>query len=92
MLERRVLNSNEWKNLTVYEHEIYVRIKHNYNGSNNGDIPFHYKELLDTMSRGSIASALSGLIEKGWIKKKMQGGYYRYQCFYRLTWKYDIEK
>lgn len=92
MLERRVLNSDEWKHLTVYEQAVYIRIKHNYNGINNGNIPFWYKELEDTICRNSIARALRGLIEKGWIKKRMQGGYYRYQCFYKLTWKYDIER
>jgi len=93
MLERRVLNGDEWKNLTVYEQAVYIRIKHNYNGINNGDISFHYKELSNTtMSGGSIAKALSGLKKKGWIESREQGGYYRYQCFYKLTWKYDIEK
>lgn len=92
MLERRVLNSEEWKNLTVFEMVVYIRIKHNFDGSNNGAIPFHYKELLGTMCRDSIAKALSGLIKKDWIKKKMEGRYWRYQCFYRLTWKHDTEQ
>lgn len=92
MLECRVLDGGEWKNLTVYEQAVYIRIKRNYNGSNNGNIPFHFKELSDTMSRNSIIRALKKLIKKDWIKKRMQGGRWRYQCFYTLTWKYDIEQ
>ena len=96
MIEKQTLKSPEWKGLLPSEQGIYIFIKSKYNGSNNGDICFHYSELTDQYSSATIAKVLGGpktgdgsLIKKGWLKKKMAGGRWRYQCFYELTGKYD---
>lgn len=89
MLERVTLNSPECKALTSAEFRVYTYIKKNYNGSNNGAIPFKYAELKGVMAPATISSALKGLEAKGWIKKTQYGGLHRYYCLYRLTCKYD---
>jgi len=92
MIHKRVLKSPEWKSLSPAEKSIYIDIKAEYNGGNNGDIPFHYSEHKGEYHPATIAKILGGpktgegsLIKKGWLKKKMIGGRYRYQCFYELT-------
>ena len=84
-----VLKSNEWKNLTTSEQIIYVHIKARYNGTNNGRITLSYSELKNDLASATISKALKGLITKEWIVKTVQGGLYRYRCYYKLTLKYD---
>lgn len=89
MLERRTLDSPEWKRLTKAEMITYIYIKKNYNGGNNGNIPLKYKELKGVMTPATLSKALKGLISKGWIEKTKHGGLYRFYCLYKLTGKYD---
>jgi DNA-binding MarR family transcriptional regulator len=89
MLERATLKSQEWKKLGKSEMITYIYIKKNYNGSNNGNIPFKYSELKGVLASATLSKALKGLIEKGWIKKTRYGGLYRCYCLYKLTGRYD---
>ncbi len=89
MLEKATLKSKEWKVLTSSEKLIYIYIKKNHNGLNNGEIPFKYSEATDEFSSATISRALKGLIKKEWIEKTRHGGLYRFYCLYRLTGKYD---
>jgi len=92
MLERKVLASKEWRTLKATSRDVYIQIKANYNGSNNGKIPFKYSEITDMHSSATIKRALDELIAKGWITKTKHGGLYRYYCEYRLTWNHDVKR
>lgn len=89
MLEKDTLQSKEWKELSPAEKLIYIKIKANYNGLNNGEIRFKYSEALDEFSPSTISKALKGLIAKGWITKTKHGGMFRFYCLYKLTGKHD---
>jgi DNA-binding MarR family transcriptional regulator len=92
MLEKETLRSKEWKELSPAEKLIYIKIKANYNGLNNGQIPFKYSEIEGEKgfkSSATISKTLKGLESKGWIEKTKHGGLYRFYCLYRLTGKFD---
>ncbi len=90
MLDRALLDKPEWKRLSSSEKIIYIYLKKNYNGSNNGKIPLKYCKHLDVLkSSATISKALKGLESKEWIEKTQYGGMYRYYCLYRLTGKHD---
>lgn len=84
-----VIYSEPWKQLSHTEKLIYIHIKANYNGSNNGEISLKYDDLNDQYARATIKKALKGLEEKGWVEKTRHGGLYRFHCKYRLTLQYD---
>ena len=89
MLERQVLESKEWKELTHSEMIAYIYLKKNFKGGNNGEIPLKYNELKGVLASATLSKALKGLIKKGWIEKTQHGGMYRYYCLYKLTGMYD---
>lgn len=84
-----VLSKPEWKSLSRSEKLIYIYIKANYNGRNNGEIPFTYLSVKGEFASATISKALKGLIRNGWIEKTEHGGLFRYYCLYKLTLKYD---
>lgn len=89
MFDKEMLNSTNWKVLSHSEMVVYLYIKRNFNGSNNGEIPLKYAELKDIMAPATIKKALTGLEANGWIEKTKHGGLYRYYCLYKLTGRYD---
>ena len=89
MLERETLNSLKWKELSPSEMIVYIYIKKNYNGVNNGEISFKYSELKSIFAPATISKSLKNLIDKGWIEKTKHGGMFRYYCLYKLTGKHD---
>ena len=58
MLEHKTLRSKEWKSLIPSEKLIYIYIKANFNGLNNGKISFKYSEAKDEFSDATIWRAL----------------------------------
>ena len=98
MMDNKVLESPEWKELSHTEKLLYICVKSKYNGSNNGDIPFKYSEYEKEFSSATIAKVLGGvkqkgtLIEKGWLERKPVGGRFRYEVFFKLTGRFDIIK
>ena len=88
-IEKKTLESEEWKALTHSEKLIYILIKANYNGSNNGEIPFVYANVTDQFSSRTISKSIKGLIKKGWLEKTKHGGLFRFYCEYKLTCNYD---
>jgi len=89
MIDRALLQSKEWKELSVSQMITYIYIKKNYNGGNNGEIPLAYSELRSVFAPATLSKSLKDLINKGWIEKTKHGGMYRYQCLYKLTGKHD---
>ena len=92
MLEREILQNPHWKELSHAEMIVYIYVKKNYNGGNNGKIPLKYSELSGIFAPATTSKAIKGLIQKEWIEKTQHGGLYRYYCLYKLTWKYDIQR
>jgi uncharacterized membrane protein len=88
MLEHKTLKGKEWKSLKPSEKLIYIYIKANYNGLNNGEIPFRYSEV--EFTHPTISNALKSLETQGWIEKTKHGGLFRFYCLYKLTGKYDV--
>ena len=85
-----LLRSEDWKSgLTSAEKIVYIQLKCNYHGSDNGEIHLHYSELKTMMAPATISSAFKGLEKKGWIEKTKMGGLFRYYNLYKLTAKYD---
>ncbi len=89
MIEKDMLNSKEWKELSHTTKLMYIKLKSKYNGRNNGSIDFKYSEADDEFAPATISRALAELTEKGWIEKTQHGGMFRYYCLYALTGRYD---
>jgi len=88
--EKATLESKEWKELSVSAKLIYIGVKKNHNGRNNGHIPFRYAEVKDQFSSRTIAKALKELIAKGWLERTKFGGLFRFYCEYGLTGRHDL--
>lgn len=89
MLDKVMLRSDEWKELATSSKIVYIYIKANYNGRNNGEISFKYSEMKRILASATIAKGLKQLEVRGWIKRTKYGGLFRYYNLYRLTGKYD---
>lgn len=89
ILEHVTLDSSDWQDLTHSEMLVYIYIKRNYNGNNNGKILFKYTEFKNIFAPATLSRALKGLETKEWIEKTRYGGLYRYYNLYRLTGKFD---
>jgi len=94
MLERSLLNGEAWKQLTLHEMIVYIYLKKNYNGHNNGNISLKYKELheIGIKSRATISKSFKGLEEKGWIRQTQPGGLFQCPSLYEITWNYDRDR
>ncbi|MFH0931875.1 MAG: hypothetical protein V1890_08070 [Candidatus Zixiibacteriota bacterium] len=89
MLEKDTLNRPEWRKLSPSAMITYIYIKKNYNGGNNGEIPFKYVELKGILAPATISRSLKELQGNEWIEKTRYGGMFRYYCLYKLTGKND---
>ena len=89
MLNRAMVKSESWYSLTSAERDVYIMLKANYNGKNNGEVRLTYKEMGVMMSRATFSKAIKGLIDKSWIEKTKQGGLTRWHSEYLLTGKHE---
>lgn len=100
MLERYVLNSLEWKALSHVEKLLYIYVKANFNGNNNGEIPFNFSRYERTKENPQgeftwrtlkkVLGKEGSLIQKGWLERQLKGSRRRYKVFFKLTGKVDI--
>ena len=83
-LNHWMLRCPAWRSLSVYSRSLYVEIRARYNGRNNGDIPFSYREAEELLncSNKPIPAAFRELQEKGFMKAITKG------CF---SWKVRFE-
>lgn len=99
-LERRLFSRDregqpkcpEFRQLSPRAVVLYLYLKAKFNGSNNGQIAFHYSEIKGAngyRSPKSIAAAIRELEAAGWIERTRFGGLYRFQNLYRLTGRFD---
>ena len=87
-----ILHCDEWKQLTPSAKVLYLILKAKYNGTNNGQIILHYKELeavRGLSSPSTASSAFKELCQKGWITVTGNGGLFRNPNKYGFTGKYD---
>jgi len=92
MVDRLMLKSEAWKQLSNRERVLYVHLNAHYTGANNGDIIISYnsvKGMKGMKGQTTISAALRGLEEKEWIEKTGPGGLCGCPSTYRLTGKYD---
>ena len=92
MLPRKMLRSQEWKELSPAAKLFYIHLKGKYNGHNKGEIRLYYSELRGIKgisSPSTISTANKELQEKGWIKRTKLGGLYRFINEYELTGNFD---
>ncbi len=92
MLPRKMLRSQEWKNLGPAAKILYIHLKGKYNGNNNGEIRLYYSELKGIqglLSPSTVSKAFKELEEEGWIKRTQLGGFYRCINEYELTGTFD---
>ena len=92
-LERRIFRQcPEFRQLSPRAITLYLHLKAKFNGSNNGQIAFHYSEVKGAngfKSDKTICAAFRELEGAGWIERTHVGGLYRFQNLYRLTAKFD---
>jgi hypothetical protein len=91
-LERKLIRSAEYRQLSPRAVTLYTHIKAKYNGGNNGAIVFHYSEIQGAKGFASdktICATIKELECKGWIERTHVGGLYRFQNLFKLTGKYD---
>jgi hypothetical protein len=91
-LERRIIfQCPEFRQLSPRAITLYLHIKAKFNGGNNGQIAFHYREIKGAKgfrSDKAISAALKEL-SPDWVERTKIGGLYRYQNLYRLTGRFD---
>ncbi len=66
-ISKTMYDHQAWKALTSYERDLYLHIKMKYNGRNNDNISFTYKEGQELMSRSRFIKARDRLVELGFI-------------------------
>ena len=86
---RDVLWSDSWLDLSNGAKLVYIYIKSEYKGENNGKMTMPYSMLSKIMSTDTIKRKFNELIDKGWIEKTHSGGLYHNSNRYKLTLKYD---
>lgn len=84
-----VIAKSEWKCLKTSSKLIYIYLKSNYNGSNNGEITLTYSVLKEEFSSSTVSVALKELVKFGWVEKARPGGLFRKSTRYKLTLKHD---
>lgn len=89
MLDRKLLKSQAWKDLTHTEKIAYIYLKCAYTGDNNGHLHLTKEEMSGILSKNAFYSAIKGLVEKEWVSYVQKGGLLKQPNIYRLTEKFD---
>ncbi len=86
-IPRAVLNSPAWAAMTAHEVKLLLDVSAGYRGNNNGDLSAAWALMKNRgwVSKETLARALVGIIEKGFLSLTRQGG--RGTCsLYAITW------
>ncbi len=86
-IPRAVLNSPAWAAMSGHEVKLLLDLAASYRGSSNGDLSCAWRVMKPRgwSSRDTLAKALAGLLDKGFIVKTRQGGK-RLCNLYALSW------
>jgi len=84
-----LIDSKAWKELSCYARTVYIEIYRKYNGSNNGNLSYTYREGIKIMTRNRFSKALKELVNNGLIDIIRSGGLYRKNNIFGLSdrWK-----
>jgi len=94
MLPNKMIDSKAWKELSCYARTVYIEIKRRYNGKNDSNLSYTYREGIKIMTRNRFSKALKELVNNGLIDIIRSGGLYRKSNIFGLSdrWKfYDQE-
>lgn len=81
----KLIDSEAWKELSCYARTVYIEIRHKYNGSNNGNLSYTYREGIRIMTRNRFSKALKELVNNGLIDIIRSGGLYRKNNIFGLS-------
>lgn len=72
-----IRKTDAWRSLAPYSRLLYVEIRGRYNGSNNGDISYSYRQAEEDLccSNKPIPIAFRELQERGFIKPVSKGAF-----------------
>jgi len=86
-IPREVMNSPAWAKMTAHEVKLVMDVAAAYRGNNNGDLSCTWGAMFKRgwSSKETLAKALAGAIERGFLAKTRQGG--RRVCsLFAITW------
>jgi len=69
-----MIDSEGYQDLSCHASRAYTQIARKYNGYNNGDLSYTYKEASKIMHRNTYAKALNELVSHGFIDIVRSGG------------------
>ncbi|MBA7712518.1 hypothetical protein ES703_121495 [subsurface metagenome] len=89
-LFNELIDSKAWKELSCYARTVYIEIHRKYDGSNNGDLSYTYREARKIMSSKRFTKALKELVNNGLIDIIRSGGLYKKPNIFGLSdrWKF----
>jgi len=89
-LFNELIDSKAWKELSCYARAVYIEIHRKYNGSNNGNLSYTYREADKIMDRRTFTKALRELVNNGLIDIICSGGLHRKPNIFGLSdrWKF----
>ena len=77
MLSNKMIDSKAWQELSCYARTVYIEIKRRYNGKNDSNLSYTYREASKLMQRRTFTKALRELVNNGLIDIIRSGGLYR---------------
>ncbi len=88
-LLNELIDSKAWQELSCYARAVYIEIHRKYNGRNNGNLSYTYREANKLMGRKRFTKALKELVNNGLIDVIRSGGLYRKPNIFGLSdrWK-----
>jgi len=88
-LFNELIDSKAWQELSCYARTVYIEIHRKYNGSNNDNLTYTYREAKKIMDRRTFTKALEELVNNGLINIICSGGLYRKPNIFGLSerWK-----
>ena len=89
MLPNKMIDSEAWQGLSCYARAIYIEIRRRYNGSNEDNLSYTYREASKIMYKRTFTKALKELVSNGLIDIIRSGGLYRKSNIFGLSdrWK-----
>jgi len=88
-LFNKLIDSKAWQELSCHARTVYIEIHRKYNGSNNDNLSYTYREASKIMYKRTFTKALRELVNNGLIDIIRSGGLYRKSNIFGLSerWK-----
>jgi len=89
IIEHNLMESEAFKELSIYSKWLYVEFKHRFYGDNRRNIIFTYREAIKIMSINTFIKSRNKLMERGFIDVIKRGGLEKRPMIYGLSdrWK-----